>query len=190
MSTTTRWTSKDLESLPDDGTRYEIIDGELFMSKQPHYYHQDVCTRLSVNLGNWSMSTHLGSVAGAPGLIFAEDDDVAPDLVWISNERLAESLQSDGHLHTAPELVIEVLSPGRANEQRDREAKLNLYSRRGVGEYWIVSWQTLTIDVYRRKDARLQLEKTLSEPDTLESPMLPGFACQVSDVFAGIPSAK
>ena len=190
MSTTTRWTSKDLESLPDDGTRYEIIDGELFMSKQPHYYHQDVCSCLSVNLGNWSMSTHSGRVVGAPGLIFAEDDDVAPDLVWISNERLAESLQSDGHLHTAPELVIEVLSPGRANELRDRQAKLNLYSRRGVGQYWIVSSQTHTIDVYRRKDARLQLEKTLSESDTLKSPMLPGFACQVSDVFAGIPSAK
>ena len=190
MSTTTRWTSKDLESLPDDGTRYEIIDGELFMSKQPHFYHQDVCSRLSIKLGTWSMSTHLGSVAGAPGLIFAEDDDVAPDLVWISNERLAESLQSDGHLHTAPELVIEVLSPGRANERRDREAKLNLYSRRGVGEYWIASWQTHTVDVYRRKDARLELENTLSESDTLESPILPGFACEVSDVFAGIPTAK
>jgi hypothetical protein len=46
MSTTTRWTSADLESLPDDGNRYEIIDGELYMSKQPHFYHQDVCGEL------------------------------------------------------------------------------------------------------------------------------------------------
>lgn len=190
MSTTTRWTSKDLESLPDDGTRYEIIDGELFMSKTPHYYHQDVCFELLLLLGNWNRTSNLGRVVVAPGLIFAEDNDVVPDLIWISRERLIESLESDGHLHRAPELVIEVLSSGRANERRDREAKLNLYSRHGVGEYWIVSWQTKTFDVYRRKEARLQLEKTLSESDTLESPMLPGFAFQVSDVFAGIPNAK
>ena len=141
MSTTTRWTSEDLESLPDDGTRYEIIDGELFMSKQPHFYHQDVCTRLLFVLENWNRSVNFGRAAGAPGLIFAEDNDVAPDIVCLSNARLAESLQSDGHLHTAPELVIEVLSRGSANERRDRDAKLNLYSRRGVGEYWIASWE-------------------------------------------------
>ena len=190
MSTTTRWTSKDLESLPDDGTRYEIIDGELFMSKQPHFYHQHVCSHLHVALAVWDSSSNLGQVVEAPGLIFAEDDDVAPDLVWLSHARLAESLQSDGHLHTAPELVIEVLSPGRANERRDRETKLKLYNRRGVGEYWIASWQTHTIDVYRRKGERLELEKTLNEAETLESPILPGFSCPVSEVFKGIPIAK
>jgi Uma2 family endonuclease len=190
MSTTTRWTSKDLESLPDDGTRYEIIDGELFMSKQPHYYHQDVCSRLHVALANWNSRSNLGNVVEAPGLILAEDDDVAPDLVWLSHARLAESLQTDGHLHTAPELVIEVLSPGRANERRDREAKLKLYSRRGVGEYWIASWQTHTVEVYRRKGERVELEKIFSDADTLASPLLPGFSCPIADVFSGTPVAK
>jgi Uma2 family endonuclease len=187
MSTTTRWTSKDLDSLPDDGTRYEIIDGDLYMSKTPHYYHQDVCSQLLFVLRNWSSSAKLGSVVAGPGLIFAEDNDVVPDLVWISTARLAESLESDGHLHSAPELVIEVLSPGRANERRDREAKLKLYSRRGVGEYWIADWKTRSIDVYRRNDTGLELEQTLAETDTLESPILPGFSCPVSAVFTGIP---
>lgn len=183
MSTTTRWTSKDLDSLPDDGTRYEIIDGELYMSKQPHYYHQDVCTQLLGLLWDWDRSANLGRVVAAPGLIFAEDDDVAPDLVWLSNERLAESLKPDGKFHSAPELVIEVLSPGRANERRDREAKLKLYDRRGVSEYWIVSWQQRAIDIYRRNDQRFELDKTVYETDTLESPILPGFSCPVSAVF-------
>ena len=62
----------------------------------------------------------------APGLIFADDDDVAPDVVWISRERLAGTLDQTGHLHTAPELVVEVLSPGSVNERRDREVKLKL----------------------------------------------------------------
>src|SRR5438876_1883208 len=179
MSTTTRWTSRDLESLPNDGTRYEIIDGELFMSKQPHFYHQDVCTELIGLLWNWDRTANLGRVAGAPGLIFAEDDDVAPDVVWISNDRLAVALRPDGKLHDAPELVIEVLSPGSVNERRDREAKLKLYSRRGVSEYWIASWQTRTIDVYRRAEAELKLVGTLAESETLKSPVLPGFSCPV-----------
>ena len=187
MSTTTHWTSADLESLPDDGTRYEIIDGELYMSKQPHFYHQDVCTELLVVLSNWNRAANLGWVVLAPGLIFAEDDDVAPDLVWISNDRLSASLEGDGKLHDAPELVIEVLSPGRANERRDRDAKLKLYSRRGVSEYWIVSWQTRTVDVFRRDEAELKLDGTISETDTLQSPLLPGFSDPVSALFARIP---
>lgn len=187
MSTTTRWTSADLERMPDDGNRYEIIDGELYMSTQPHFYHQFVCSKFVHQLETWNEEAVLGEVAIAPGLIFAEDDDVAPDIVWISNSRLASSLRSDGHLHDAPELVIEVLSPGTVNERRDRVAKLKLYARRGVSEYWIASWQTRTVDVYRRDEAELKLVGTFGETDTLKSPILPGFSCAVSVLFARIP---
>lgn len=187
MSTTTRWTSADLEKMPDDGNRYEIIDGELYMSKQPHFYHQDVCGELHGELWDWNRTTDLGRVVAAPGLIFAQDDDVAPDLIWISNERLANALGSDGKFHDAPELVIEVLSPGRVNERRDRVAKLRLYSRRGVSEYWIASWQTRTVEVYRREGADLRLAVTHGETDMLESPLLPGFSYPVSALFARIP---
>jgi len=183
----TRWTSTDLERLPDDGTRYEIIDGELFMSTQPHFYHQFVCSKFASQLDRWNEEAGLGEVALAPGLIFAEDDDVAPDVVWISNDRLATALEPDGKLHSAPELVIEVLSPGKANERRDREAKLQLYSRRGVIEYWIASWQSRSIDVYRRDGAQLRLIGILGEADTLQSPVLPGFSCPVSALFVRIP---
>jgi len=187
MSTTTRWTSANLKSLPDDGNRYEIIDGELFMSKQPHYFHQDVCSELLGELWSWNKASRLGRVVFAPGLIFADDDDVAPDVIWISNERLAVALESDGKFHDAPELVIEVLSPGSVNERRDREAKLQLYSRRGVSEYWIVSWILRSIDVYRRDQAQLHHAATLSGADTLESPLLPGFECSVAALFERIP---
>src|SRR5712692_8151827 len=132
---TLRWNSRDLEILPDDGKRYEIVDGELYVSKQPHWEHQNVCGQVYALLRDWSMQTKTGVANFAPGLIFGEEDDVAPDVVWISRERLATALQKDGKLHMAPELVVEVLSPGTTNQQRDREIKLKLYSRRGVQEY-------------------------------------------------------
>ena len=186
-STSLRWTSADIEALPDDGKRYEVIDGELYVSKQPHYFHQLSCSEVVARLNAWSKKTGAGEVNIAPGLIFSDDDDVAPDLVWISKARLRTALGPDGHLHTAPELVVEVLSPGRVNERRDRESKLKLYSRRGVQEYWIIDWRAHQIEVYRRDDAQLTLVATMLEPDSLASPLLPGFSCPVRDLFEGIP---
>ncbi len=126
---TVRWTSRDVEMMPDDNKRYEVVDGDLYVSKQPHYHHQHFCTRLAGLLDAWCMQTGLGEAIAAPGLIFGEDADVAPDIVWISRERLATALWEDGKLHTAPELVVEVLSPGVTNEHRDREIKMKLYSQ-------------------------------------------------------------
>jgi Uma2 family endonuclease len=183
MSATLRWTSADLESLPDDGKRYEIIEGELYMSKQPHWHHQFACLQIARFLQDWSEKTNLGQANFAPGLIFTDDEDVAPDVVWISHARLQMALEADGKLHGAPELAVEVLSFGAQNERRDREAKLKLYSRRGVHEYWIVDWQKRQMEIYRRENAALHLVATLFENDTLQSPLLPGFACKVKELF-------
>lgn len=183
---TLRWTSQDLEFLPNNGKRYEIVDGELYMSTQPHYYHQRICGLVFKLLDIWSEQTEMGEAVLGPGLIFAEDDDVAPDVAWTSRERLATALQPDGKLHAAPELVVEALSPGTTNERRDREFKLRLYSRRGVMEYWIVNWQARYFEVYRREEAMLKHVKTLYEHDVLESPLLPGFTCQLAQLFAKI----
>ena len=100
-----------------------------------------------------------------------------------SHERLASALDQTGHLHTAPEMVVEVLSPGSAHECRDREVKLKLYSRRGVSEYWIVDWQQWKVEVYQRQQMALHLLGTLYATETLPSPLLPGFACPVVTLF-------
>ena len=183
-----RWTSADLALLPDDGKRYEIIDGELYVSRQPHHWHhQYTCGMIFSVLNTWSRHTQAGMPNLAPGVIFADDDDVVPDVVWISQARRAAALGSDGHLHAAPELAVEVLSPGSANERRDREVKLKLYSRRGVLEYWIVDWRTQQIEVYRQQDGMLCQVGTLSASETLTSPLLPGFACPVAILFETTP---
>jgi Uma2 family endonuclease len=119
----------------------------------------------------------------APGVIFAEDDNVAPDVVWVSRERLEAITDEQGHLRAAPELVVEVLSPGSTNERRDRELKLKLYSRQGVHEYWLVDWRTRTVQVYRRQRTALRLIATLEGSDAISSPLLPGFSCPLASLW-------
>lgn len=185
-NTSLRFTSADLELLPNDDRKYEIIDGELFMSRQPHWHHQKACGNIYFLLQVWSIKTGLGLPNFAPGIIFAGEDDVAPDVVWISNERMKTALEADGKLHSAPELAVEVVSKGFENERRDREVKLKLYSRRGVSEYWIADWWNKKLEVFRRENAELKLVATLFPDDILESPILPDFSCQVSEIFQGV----
>jgi Uma2 family endonuclease len=179
-----RWTTADLELLPDNGNRYEIVDGELFVTRAPHWKHQKFCTKLSKELDVWSEQTGLGETTNGAGVIFTDADNVIPDVVWISKERLAAVLDDAGHLTAAPELVVEVLSPGEMNERRDKEVKLKLYASQGVREYWIANWQLQQIQVYRREQAMLVLVATLFVSDELTSPLLPGFSCPVARLFS------
>ncbi len=179
-----RWTIADLDLFPDDSRRYEIIDGELFVSKATRSEHSWAIDSVVHELRGWDPEHHYGFVFSVPGLVFSDADAVIPDAIWVSRERypLIWSTE-DGHFHGAPELAIEVLSPGAKNEYRDREAKLKLYSVWGVTEYWIVDWRAQRVAVYRRDNARLRLEATLQDGDTLTSPMLPGFAVPVTRLF-------
>ncbi|HZS01547.1 MAG TPA: Uma2 family endonuclease [Chloroflexota bacterium] len=190
-----RWTIADLEALPyDEWRRYEIIDGELYVSTAPRREHQLACNGSAFVLTEWNSRTGLGEVLPGAGIVFTNHDGVVPDVLWISNERLAVLLDDAGHLRGAPELIVEVLSPGAANERRDREIKLGLYSAFGVEEYWLLDWRTQTVVIYRRASmetqtgdpqqaALLQVAATLGREDTLTSPLLPGFAVRVARLF-------
>ncbi|UFP97007.1 Uma2 family endonuclease [Gloeobacter morelensis MG652769] len=176
-----RWTTRDLEVLPEnEWIRYEIIDGELFVARAPHRKHQQVCVKIARQLDSWSEASGLGEVVISPGIIFSDTDNVIPDLVWVSRSLLTQTEDEAGHLTAAPELVIEVLSAGPENLRRDREAKLKLYSLKGVREYWIVDRFARQLEVYRRDKAQLVLVITLLEEDEITSPLLPGFGVTVS----------
>ena len=183
--TTFRWTTADLELFPDplDDTRYEIIDGELYVSTQPSLGHQFACSEACAELRSWSRRTGRGFAFFAPGVILIDDDNVAPDVVWVSKERFRTARGADGKLHELPELVMEVLSPGTSNERRDRDVKLNLYSRRGVEEYWIVDCAARLVDVYRRDGDALRIVATLGAEDELRTDLLPGFVLPVGQLF-------
>jgi Uma2 family endonuclease len=179
------WTTTDLAMMPDDGgwTRHEIIAGELFVTRAPHIRHQGVAGIINFYLMSWSKETGLGRSFESPGVIFTSTNAVIPDVVWVSTNCLTNGVDESGHFTVAPELVVEILSPGEQNEQRDKSIKLKLYSRYGVQEYWIINWQLKTLEVYRRTDAQLQIVATLLAGDTLSSPLLPGFSVEIDQLF-------
>lgn len=180
-----RWTISDLELLSnDEWKRYEIIDGELFVTRAPHFRHQGVIRNICSELQDWSKATQLGEAFPTPGVIFSGSDSVIPDAVWVSVDRLSLITGEAGHFINAPELIVEVLSPGAANERRDREAKLKLYSAYGVIEDWIVDRELQQVEVYRRENAALTRVATYFVQDTITSPLLPGFQCLVQNFFA------
>ncbi|AFZ58866.1 Uma2 family endonuclease [Anabaena cylindrica FACHB-243] len=184
QATPVRWTTADLELFAGDKrNRYEIIEGELFMTRAPHWDHQFSCANIATVLKVWSDESGLGKVAVAPGIIFSDSDNVIPDVVWASHESLERLLDEAGHLTGAPELVVEVLSPGEKNEKRDKEAKLKLYSVQGVREYWICDPIAKKVEVYHRQQAVLRLAATFFSADELISPLFPGFKCLVSQLF-------
>ena len=178
-----RWTTADIDLMPDNGTRYEVVEGELLMTRAPDLRHQDVCGRFYLALMNWSLEHRFGRAIFGPGLVFDEDNAVIPDVIWISTERLASLMDEAGHLTGAPELVIEVLSSGSGNEQRDRELKRKLYTLRGVQEYWIADWRLRQIEVYQRERGQLRLQATLLTADELTTPLLTGFTCPITRLF-------
>ncbi len=188
MTASEQWTIADLVRFPDDDDlRYEIIDGELHVSKAPNWYHQLVADRIARAIGNWNEATGSGEVASTPGIVLDDQDNLIPDVVWISHERLAIALEPDGKLHEMPELVIEVLSLGTANVRRNRELKLDVYARRGVAEYWIADWQRHTLDVYRSDGNELRSVATLIVGNVLATPLLVGFTLDITTLFAGMP---
>src|SRR5262249_23311941 len=99
---TARWTIADPEALPhEEGTRYELVDGELVVLTQPDLEHRATCVQCGYALETWTRANRRGRVLVAPGLIFSDIDAAAPDLVWVSHERVARLRDAAGHLRGA-----------------------------------------------------------------------------------------
>jgi len=175
-------TVADLDAMPDDGNRYEIIEGELFVSCSPSLTHQRASRNLLVWITNWLVQNPIGEVFATPGVIFSEFSGVSPDIVFITKERRDE-IASGERVFGAPDLIIEIVSPGSENQRRDRVAKRQLYGKYGVKEYSLVDPHQRTIEIYYLVGHTLKLRCVLQEQDDLTSPLLPGFSCKVEDVF-------
>ena len=176
-------TIAELDSMPDDGNRYEIIEGELFVSCSPNLTHQTVSGNLFRSVDGYLIQKPIGRIWTTPGVIFSDYSGVIPDLVYVSHARRAE-IASGERIVGSPDLVIEIVSPGAENERRDRLVKRQLYSKYGVKEYWIVDFQNRTIEVYMLRGQMLQRESLLTEKDELTSSVLPGYRCKVETLFS------
>ncbi|HEY3137994.1 MAG TPA: Uma2 family endonuclease [Blastocatellia bacterium] len=173
-------TIEDLDALPEDGNRYELIEGELFVSRAPTLSHQAIVRKLLVAIQKYLEKHPIGEIWPGPGVIFSDLSGVIPDLVYISNERLDEIASGD-RVVGAPDLIIEVLSPGVENERRDRKAKRQLYQKYGVKEYWLIDPQVQTVEIYRTRSFRLAARIGLKEEIT--SALLPRFRCAVREIL-------
>jgi Uma2 family endonuclease len=176
-------TVADLDALPDDdGKRYELIEGELFVSCAPGLPHQLVLHNLQVELELYLRQNGVGRLAPGPGAVFSNYDAVIPDLVFVTNERW-DSIVANERFVAAPDLVIEIVSPGSENRARDLKAKRRLYGKYGVKEYWIVDGENSSVLVFRLTGEGLEEISMLRSDDQISSPLLPGLELKLSDIF-------
>jgi len=138
-------TYQDYLDLPDDGQRYEIIEGELYVSPAPNIKHQRVSARLTYVLTAHSVRDRLGEVFTAPiDVKFADPSTVQPDILYISRER--QGIITEQNIQGAPDLVIEIISP--SSTRMDQEIKRDLYAKYGVRYYWLAHPQDQWLRAY------------------------------------------
>lgn len=179
-----RLTNADLEAMPDDGNRYEVIDGELYVSSAPSFIHQNILMNIGVAFRDYLREHPIGRIVPGVGVIFDDHNGVIPDLVFATHDRMRKALVGS-RFRAAPEIVIEILSPGISNERRDRHVKLALYASRGVDEYWIVDPENRSVEIHRRDEAgNLVFESSLHQDDELTCGLLPGFTVRIDTFFA------
>jgi Uma2 family endonuclease len=176
-------TIEDLDAMPDDGNRYELIGGVIYMSRSPSLKHQMALHNLQMEIGLFLRANPLGFVCPGIGVIFDDFNGVIPDLVFISNEQQDEIASGD-RVYGAPDLAIEIVCPGSENEKRDRSIKRQLYGFNKVKEYWIVDPENRTIEVYKLKKRGLELDADFQFKDELKSSVLKGLHIQLSAVFS------
>jgi len=176
-------TYDDYMLFPEDGQRHELIDGEHYVSPPPFRKHQGVVTNLIGMIWSHLRTHRLGQVYTAPfAVVFSHYDVVEPDVLYLSNERIAE-IEVDPYVKGAPNLVVEVAS--RSTRKRDRTIKRRLYQRFGVDEYWIIDPDATIVCVFRRQGQwlRLAAELALERGDVLTTPLLPDLDLPLTTIF-------
>jgi Uma2 family endonuclease len=180
MRISTKFTYEDLKLIPPDRNRYEIVDGELFVSPAPRTLHQIIVVNLLTTLNLYVRQHRLGRVFVAPyDVVFGIGTVLEPDVLFVSNARL--HYIGEDNLSGPPDLAVEVIS--ESTKRLDREIKLKQYALYGVSEYWLVDPEGNTVDVHRLKEGEYELAERLGFRDTLTSPLFPGLKLPVASLW-------
>lgn len=176
-------TTKDLLALPDQTFKvHELLEGEIFVSEHPSLNHQRLIGNLIFLLDKYLMKNFAGKFWFRPGVIFDEYNSVIPDLVFVAKDRIPQ-IASGIHIVGAPDLAIEIMSPGSENVRRDQIVKRQTYARFGVKEYWIVEPIVEVIEISRLQNNVLASVGTFRNTDEISSPLLPDLSFTMQDVF-------
>ena len=145
------YTYHDYLNLPEDGKRYEVINGELVMVEAPNTIHQNIIIKIIYEIEDFLRQQKIGKIFCSPTDIkFNDTNVVQPDILFISKERL--NIITENNINGAPNLIMEILSPGTA--YYDLIGKKELYEQFGVKEYWIVDPRKQRVDVYQNVKQR------------------------------------
>ncbi len=176
-------TTKDLLAIPDENFKvYELLEGEIFVSEHPSLEHQEIVGNFIFQFENYIRVNPVGKCWFRPGVIFDEYNSAIPDLVFIAKDKINQ-IASGIHIVGAPDLAIEIMSPGSENVRRDQIVKRQTYARFGVKEYWIVEPIVEIVDISRLKDNVLASVGVFRNGDEISSPLLPDLKFTVKDVF-------
>lgn len=180
-----RWRYADWETLPDDGQRYEIIGGVLYVTTAPSNFHQWIVASLMYEIGAPAREQRLAYLLPAPvGVLMPGCDPVQPDIVIVLQEHA--SIIHDRRIRGVPDLIVEVLSP--SNAAYDLQIKLTAYAAAGLPEYAIVDPAARTLTRYRLEaPGRYQIAAVAGEGDTVAFDCLPTIRLAVAALFAGAP---
>jgi Uma2 family endonuclease len=175
-------TYEDYLHLPNDGRRYEILEGELFVSPAPKTRHQIIATNLAETLNRQVRKHKLGRVLVAPTDVVLSRTDVAqPDLLFISSQRL--KILTEQNVQGAPDLIVEILC--EFTEEQDRTLKMQIYARHGVREYWLIDPDREVVEVYEL-DAKLRTflhRATYQQDETMSSTLFPKLTVKLSALW-------
>jgi Uma2 family endonuclease len=173
-------TYEDYLAMPDDGRRYEILDGEVAVTATPVTLHQRIVGNLYWVLRGHVHSRRLGQVYLAPiTVILANTTVVEPDLVYVDNARA--SLVGERGINGAPSLLIEVLSPSTA--ANDRGPKFQLYARYGVPWYWIADTDARVLEGFELADGAYRLVARLQGEGSVALPPFPDLTLVVDELW-------
>lgn len=173
------WSDEQLESLPKNGNKYELLDRELIMSPV-HANHSVICARFMILLGGFVQRHKLGETFDSSiGFRLSPDALLSPDISFASKARLKKILVApDKFLQGAPDLAVEVLSPSERLKQIHQ--KLDLYFEYGTRLVWMANWRVEQVHIYRHDSI-----EALTRPTDLLSggEVVPGFKCRLSQIF-------
>ena len=145
---TSAWTLADFDRLPEDGNKYELVDGALFVTPAPSPAHEQLASVLHGLLGPYVRAQRLGHVYTPRAVVRTNGSEVEPDMmVRPATATLPETWEQ----MPTPSLVVEILS--RTTQRRDQEQKRGFYLSIGVAEYWLVDRWSRSIRVVRRDEA-------------------------------------
>jgi len=174
------WTYTDYAALPDDGRRYEIVNGVLLMAPSPSGSHQDTVGEIFSYLRTHVKLAGLGLVRLAPFDVELSPQDVfQPDILVVLNAHLDKVLEKK--VVGAPDLVVEVASPGTA--AFDRLTKYDVYARAGVPEYWIVNPERRTVEVLVLEGGKYHSRGIFRGQQTLPSQVVPDLPVSIEQFF-------